>query len=358
MATRLPLYLMRDGVTRLGQSYFNPVWADLDNRLDALERLEVDWQAQVAQLRDLGLVRIDDYIRPLTDEVDRLIAQARDETDNLAATLVSEHLLPLVAKVQQLLQQAQSDTAGLAQTLVDDHIGPQLIQAHQLLSQIQQIKQTAGVETEDIAQQLVDDHIAPLLTHAEQLRGQIQQLKQAASTDADAIAQLLANAGWQDQLNTLKNEMAPLSHNHAIDGVTGLTQALAGKAPSNHNHAIGGITGLTQALDGKRSINNNSFPRYDLLRTATTSTLNLAASQVFRVNASASRTLSFSNTPAAGRAMTVVIHLHSIGQSSMVTWPAGINWSGGEAPVLEGGWMTVVLLRTGDEWVGLVSMQG
>ncbi|MDC8802556.1 hypothetical protein PRZ61_03715 [Halomonas pacifica] len=170
MATRLPLYLMRDGQTRLGQGYFNPVWADLDSRLDALERLSVDWNAQVAQLRELGLKRIDDYIRPLTDEVDQLLQQAKDETDGLAQQLVDEHLLPLVAQANQLLQQVQTDTDGLAQ-------------------------------------QLVDEHIAPLLTQAQQLLGDIQGIKQSAQDDAAAIAQALADMSWEQQLADLESSV-------------------------------------------------------------------------------------------------------------------------------------------------------
>ena len=44
---------------------------------------------------------------------------------------------------------------------------------------------------------------------------------------------------------------APLSHSHAISGVTGLEAALDGKAAVSHEHAISGVTGLEAALDGK-----------------------------------------------------------------------------------------------------------
>ena len=43
-------------------------------------------------------------------------------------------------------------------------------------------------------------------------------------------------------------------HNHAIDDVTGLQDALDGKAASAHTHAIADVTGLQDALDGKDSI--------------------------------------------------------------------------------------------------------
>lgn len=156
MATRLPNYQMRDGRTRLGQGYFNPIWADLDSRLDTLERLKLDWQSQVAQLRDLGLKRIDDYIRPVVDEVDALLTQATEETNGLAANLVSEHINPLVDRVEQILQQAQTDTDTIAQTLVDEHIAPILAQAQQLRSSIEGVKQAAQQDASDIAQALAD----------------------------------------------------------------------------------------------------------------------------------------------------------------------------------------------------------
>jgi hypothetical protein len=156
MATRLPNYQMRDGRTRLGQDYFNPIWADLDNRLDTLERIKLDWNAQVAQLRDLGLQRIDEYIRPVVDEVNEILQQARDDTDGLAAALVDEHITPLVTQVNQILAQAQADTDGLAQALVDEHIAPILTQAQQLLSDIQSIKQAAEQDADAIAQELAD----------------------------------------------------------------------------------------------------------------------------------------------------------------------------------------------------------
>lgn len=39
----------------------------------------------------------------------------------------------------------------------------------------------------------------------------------------------------------------------AIDDVTGLTAALAGKAASSHAHTVANVTGLQSALDGKQA---------------------------------------------------------------------------------------------------------
>lgn len=203
MATRLPNYQMRDGRTRLGQSYFNPIWADLDSRLDTLERIKLDWQSQVAQLRDLGLKRIDDYIRPVVDEVDALLTQATEETNGLAANLVSQHINPLVDQVEQILQQAQADTDAIAQTLVDEHI-------------------------------------APILAQAQQLRSSIEAVKQAAQQDAAAIAQALADMNWEQQLADLEQSLEQ-----------SLNQALAAKLGQSEKAAD------ADKLDGQ----NSSFYR-------------------------------------------------------------------------------------------------
>ena len=46
-------------------------------------------------------------------------------------------------------------------------------------------------------------------------------------------------------------EFPPTTHTHTTAQVTGLDEALAGKASATHAHAIGDVTGLQGALDGK-----------------------------------------------------------------------------------------------------------
>lgn len=91
--------------------------------------------------------------------------------------------------------------------------------------------------------------------------------------------------------------------------------------------------------------------RYDLASAATTDTLDLAQSNVFRVDASVARTLAFANAPGANRAMTVVVH---ITDNSAVTWPAGIDWDSDAAPELGDNETKVVLFWDGLEWSGFV----
>ncbi len=88
---------------------------------------------------------------------------------------------------------------------------------------------------------------------------------------------------------------------------------------------------------------------------AATTTLDLAAQQVFTVNASVSRTLAFANAPAAGKAMTVVL---SITGNANITWPAGISWNAATPPVLGTNFTVVILLWDGSAWKGGESFKG
>ncbi|NWO11725.1 hypothetical protein HLV40_15140 [Chromohalobacter salexigens] len=94
-----------------------------------------------------------------------------------------------------------------------------------------------------------------------------------------------------------------------------------------------------------------SLSRYDLASVATTDTLDLSLRQVFRVDASAARTLAFANAPGADRAMTVVVHITG---NSAVTWPSGIDWDSDAAPELGDNETKVVLFWDGIEWSGFV----
>ena len=93
------------------------------------------------------------------------------------------------------------------------------------------------------------------------------------------------------------------------------------------------------------------FSRYDLASGEVTDTLDLAVMQVFRIDASTPRTLSFANEPGADRAMTVVVHITG---NEAVTWPAGIDWDSDAAPELGDNETKVVLFWDGVEWSGFV----
>jgi hypothetical protein len=192
------------------------------------------------------------------------------------------------------------------------------------------------------------------------------------------------------------------SHNHAIANVTGLTtledklSLIEAGATSNSTDAqlrersshtgtqsVATVTGLSDAATttvntiragttkadvGLAAVRNVSsyaqaevdqiitdeidlgiFKRYDLDAIITTAELDLSVSNVFRVDASTSRTLFFSNARGVGRAMTALVYIEG---DSPVTWPATILWSGGSPPVLEVNWTLIILTWVDGDCLG------
>jgi len=154
--------------------------------------------------------------------------------------------------------------------------------------------------------------------------------------------------GLIDSINTLLS-----SDDTTLDELQEIVNYIKLNRSELDNLSIASIAGLQSALDAKRAQTDTSFPRYDLASASTTATLDLAAQQVFRVDASSNRTLSFSNAPGSNRAMTVVIRI--TGSTGTITWPAGIEWAEGTAPELRDAWTAVTLLWDGATWRGFVS---
>ncbi len=65
-------YRIKDGVTRLGSEFFNPVFADVDQRLRRQEAIERDWLAATRDLITVGLERINDVLAPAYERVQSL----------------------------------------------------------------------------------------------------------------------------------------------------------------------------------------------------------------------------------------------------------------------------------------------
>lgn len=63
----------------------------------------------------------------------------------------------------------------------------------------------------------------------------------------------VATSGSYDDLTDKPTSMSPTAHTHAQSDITGLANALSGKASTEHTHAQDDITGLTDALAGKAS---------------------------------------------------------------------------------------------------------
>lgn len=84
------------------------------------------------------------------------------------------------------------------------------------------------------------------------------------------------------------------------------------------------------------------FDKYTLKHNASIAELDLSVAQVFSINATAARTLTFKTgtVPGAGRAMAVILFINGTGT---ITWPAGVVWNQSTQPVL-GATTTLVTL--------------
>jgi len=128
MATRLERYRMKDGVTPLSEDYFNPVFADLDARLDVLEQRRVDFDQAVRDLTAFGLQRIDVLIGPSFDEMasrmaslearrvalDEAIASVKNPLAVVAEDLRAEQAEQVAAITAQLSEQNKAVEQKLA----------------------------------------------------------------------------------------------------------------------------------------------------------------------------------------------------------------------------------------------------
>ncbi len=92
--------------------------------------------------------------------------------------------------------------------------------------------------------------------------------------------------------------------------------------------------------------------RYDLALTTTTTVLDFALAQVWKIAHTATRTLSFQNQPPADRTMVAVVIIN--GATGVINWPANVVWSGGVVPTLGATQTVITLLWTGAGWTGTV----
>lgn len=94
MPSRFDKYRVKDGLTKLGEAFFNPVFGDIDLRLVALEQVKITWEDAVDALTQYGLARINDALLPALDNMAVIVDEksAEIEAKRLAAIAAVEEL--------------------------------------------------------------------------------------------------------------------------------------------------------------------------------------------------------------------------------------------------------------------------
>lgn len=224
---------------------------------------------------------------------------------------------------------SRQGASGTFAPLADTFMGA-LPQFGHEMNQVVDFMEAQGEAVVEIARQVTNNGTLQVETATARANAAGQSAQTAASQAGIAKTQADASKGYRD---------AAQAAAAAAQSSAGLP-ATAGK---------GGLPLVARADGGVEY--SGSLRRYDLDVAASTAILDLSASQVFRIDASAARKLSFSNAPAAGRAMTVVLHVTGTAE---ITWPDGILWNNSQLPVMGTAWTTVILIWVGSGWVGSV----
>ncbi|WP_426808035.1 hypothetical protein ABOC32_16805 [Pseudomonas sp. WOUb67] len=214
---------------------------------------------------------------------------------------------------------------------------------------------------------LADNFMAALPVFGDQMNQVVDYVTEQAEAAEDSAQAASANGAVQVDLAAQRASAAASSAQTASQqaansksqadsakGYRDTAQAAAAAAQASAGlPAVSGKGGLPLVAkpDGSGVEYSGSLKRYDLDLAAATAVLDVNSGQVFRINASQPRALTFSGVPAANRAMTVVLHITG---KSNITWPAGIQWNNSQVPVLGNAWTTVILIWVGEGWVGSV----
>lgn len=125
MSYKYPSYQMTDGRTRLSAEYFNPVWKDLDARLDKLEQLKDAQTAAIQALTGFGLERIDATLQPVLTAAEQALSESQALLTDLQG-MIAEADIPaqiatamgaFIADVNEALDSMSSDFTDQLESL-------------------------------------------------------------------------------------------------------------------------------------------------------------------------------------------------------------------------------------------------
>ncbi len=306
MPSRFEKYRVKDGTTKLGEAFFNPVLQDIDLRISGLESLQIAWEVAVARVTQFGLARINEVIAPTSTELNTIRSEA----------------LAALADLQTALDTFEA--AGLADILA---------WKNDVTTQISGLSTAVATAeynaTADIAA-WKESHLAE-------------------------IASLISHVGNTSNPHTVTKAQVGLGNvNNTADAdkpiSTLVANALADKASTTHNHAgvyqpadpdldawagktapTGTVVGTTDA----QTLTNKAEAKVAM----TANDIDLSAGNCFTKTISTNTTLTVSSVPASGKFAGFILELTN-GGAAVIDWAASfggssrIKWASGTQPTL------------------------
>lgn len=98
MPSRFDRYRIKDGVSKLGEKTFNPIFQDIDLRMSSLETLRISWEQAVDAITQFGLLRINQTLAPAYEEI--IENGVTIETARQTAVAALEELQSALANVE------------------------------------------------------------------------------------------------------------------------------------------------------------------------------------------------------------------------------------------------------------------
>lgn len=114
-------YRMKDGSTKLGESFFNPVLQDIDLRLHGQEEIQKSWEGAIDVLNKYGLKRIDDYLLPTIGRVQDIVGLGflEAKTESLTSTTLGEKSVSVVPEDRDIFTPSPFLTLTRAENIDD-----------------------------------------------------------------------------------------------------------------------------------------------------------------------------------------------------------------------------------------------
>ncbi len=321
MPSRFEKYRVKDGTTKLGEAFFNPVLQDIDLRISGLESLQIAWEVAVARVTQFGLARINEVIAPTSTELNTIRSEALAALADLQTALDTFEAAGL-ADILTWKNDVTTQISGLSTAVATaeynataDIAAWKAIHLAEIASLISHVGNTSNPHT---------------VTKAQVGLGNVNN-----TADADKPISTLVENALADKAST--------THNHAgvyqpadpdLDAWAGKTAPSGTVVGTTDQQDLSGKTLVDANLSGNTTGSDGLLKRvmlqdtgWNYFNSGTTNALDFTkgSHQHWAPTASSNPTLTISNWPPSGAMGELLIEGVNLGAAGTIAFPTA-NW--------------------------------